>query len=249
MAKSFFSLLCCLCLSVSCSAGVKDYKIKVEKSYPHSTSAYTQGLFFHNDTLYESTGGYGESAFRKLELSSGKVLKEVSFSRKYFGEGSCMLGGNLYILTWTNNVAFVYDAATLKYKKTYSYPCEGWGLTTDGEFLYASDGSNKIYVLTPEFQLKRTIFVKVEGRNLRLLNELEWIDGKIWANVYQTDMIVIIDPATGEVQGRVDCSGLLPESLRTPATDVLNGIAVNSKGEIYLTGKNWPKIYKVSLKH
>ncbi|MCR5759796.1 MAG: glutaminyl-peptide cyclotransferase [Bacteroidales bacterium] len=237
-------LLACI---VSCAAGVKDYKAMVVSSYPHDTGAYTQGLFFHGDTLYESTGQYGESSFRMVNLETGKVLRNIAFSDKYFGEGSCMLGGKLYILTWTNKVAFVYDAATLKYERTWSYPREGWGLTTDGSKLYASDGSNRIYVLTPDFKLERTIYVKLEGAPLRYLNELEWVDGKIWANVYTTDMIVVIDPKDGKVESRIDCSALWPHKLRTPDADVLNGIAVNSKGEIFLTGKNWPRLYKVRL--
>ena len=141
----------------------------------------------------------------------------------------------------------MYNAETLIYESSWSYPREGWGLTTDGEFLYASDGTNRIYVLTPDFKLKRTIFVSIDGRPLRYLNELEWVDGKIWANVYTTDMIVIIDPSNGKVTDRIDCTGLLPNNLRDRDTDVLNGIAVNSKGEIFLTGKNWPKLYKVKL--
>ena len=238
-------VLCFLCMA--CSAGPRDYRATVLESYPHDHSAYTQGLFFQNDTLYETTGQYGESSLRKLDLKSGKVLEKVNFSRKYFAEGSCVLDGKLYILTWTSKVAFVYDAQTLKYEATWSYPREGWGLTTDGELLYASDGSNKIYVLSSDFKLQRTIFVSLEGRPLRFLNELEWIDGKIWANVYTTDMLVVIDPADGKVEARIDCSGLLPVNQRTPDTDVLNGIAVNSKGEIFLTGKNWSKLFKVKI--
>ena len=238
-------VLCFLCMA--CSAGPRDYRATVLESYPHDHAAYTQGLFFQNDTLYETTGQYGESSLRKLDLKSGKVLEKVNFSRKYFAEGSCVLDGKLYVLTWTSKVAFVYDAQTLKYEATWSYPREGWGLTTDGTYLYASDGSNKIYVLDGDFKLKRTIFVSIDGRPLRYLNELEWIDGKIWANVYTTDMLVVIDPADGKVEARIDCSGLLPVNQRTPDTDVLNGIAVNSKGEIFLTGKNWPKLFKVKI--
>ena len=241
------AIIICLLSCLSCSAKVKDYKVSVVKSYPHDASAYTQGLFFHGNALFESTGQFGESGFRKVDLESGRSLRKISFGRKYFAEGSCILGDKLYILTWTNKVAFVYDAKTLKYLQTWSYPREGWGLTTDGSLLYASDGSNRIYVLSDDFRLQRTILVKLEGRNLRYLNELEWIDGKIWANVYTTDLIVVIDPESGEVEARIDCSGLLPESLRTVSTDVLNGIAVNSAGEIFLTGKNWPRIYQVEL--
>lgn len=238
-------LLLFLCLA--CSAGPREHRVQVLESYPHDRAAYTQGLFFHSDTLYETTGQYGESSLRKVDFKSGEVLEKVNFSRKYFAEGSCVLDGRLYILTWTSKVAFVYNAESLKYEATWSYPREGWGLTTDGEFLYASDGSNKIYVLSSDFKLQRTIFVSLDGRPLRFLNELEWVDGKIWANVYTTDMIVVIDPESGKVTDKIDCSGLLPANLRTADTDVLNGIAVNSKGEIFLTGKNWPKLYKVKV--
>ena len=230
-----------------CAARVKQYKAEVVQEYTHDTGAYTQGLFFHGGHFYESTGQFGESTFREVDLATGQVLSRMNFQQKYFAEGSVMLDGKLYILTWLNKVAFVYDAQTLEYESTWSYPREGWGLTTDGTFLYASDGSNKIYVLSPDFKLQRTIFVKLEGRNLRYLNELEWIDGKIWANVYTTDLIVVINPESGEVEARIDCGGLLPEKLRTRDTDVLNGIAVNSKGQIFLTGKNWPEIYEVKL--
>ena len=240
---SILSLFACL----ACSAKVKDYKVEVLAQYPHDRGAYTQGLFFHADTLYETTGQYGESTLRIVDLQTGEAVRQVNFARKYFAEGSCMLDGKIYILTWTSKVAFVYDAATLKYESTWSYPREGWGLTTDGENLYASDGSNLIYVLSPDFKLQRSIRVKIDGKPLRWLNELEWIDGKIWANVYTTDMIVIIDPKSGEVEGRIDCSGLLPRKLQTSDTDVLNGIALNSKGEIFLTGKNWPRLYKVKV--
>ena len=222
------------------------YGVQVVKEYPHDTGAYTQGLFFDGDQLYESTGQYRESSFRKVDLDTGKPLKSLKFADKYFAEGSVMLDGNLYILTWTNKVAFIYGASDLKYKKTYSYPREGWGLTTDGKSLIASDGSSKLYFLTGEFALERSIDVKMNGRPIRYLNELEWIDGKIWANVYMTDVIVIINPESGEVEGVVDCEGLLPEKLRRPSTDVLNGIACHD-GRIFLTGKYWPRLYEVKL--
>ena len=240
---AILSLFFCL----ACSAGPKDYKITVLESYPHDRGAYTQGLFFRADTLFETTGQYGESSLRKVELTTGKVLEQVNFSRRYFAEGSCILDGKLYILTWNEKVAFAYNPDTFKYESAWSYPREGWGLTTDGKLLYASDGTDRIYVLDGNFKLQRTIWVKLNGRPLRFLNELEWIDGKIWANVYTTDVIVVIDPKDGSVVSRIDCTGLLPDRLRTPDTDVLNGIAVNKKGEIFLTGKNWPKIYKVKL--
>ena len=241
-------ILCLLLCAVSCKAGTpRRYKIEVVKEYSHDTGAYTQGLFFHGGDLYESTGQYGESSMRKVELQTGRVLRKLDFSRKFFAEGSVILGDNLYILTWTNKVAFVYDAATLDYIQTYSYPREGWGLTTDGKQLIASDGSPRLYFLSPEFKLQKSLTVKLNGRPVRYLNELEWIDGRIWANVYTTDLLLIINPSNGEVEATVDCSGLLPDKLRKPDTDVLNGIAVDSSGRIFLTGKNWPRLYEVKL--
>lgn len=239
--------VCVLCSILSCSAKVERYKIEVVNAYPHDTGSYTQGLFWHDGSLYESTGLNGKSTFRKVDLQSGKALTKLPFNKKYFVEGSVMLGDKLYILTWTNKVIFIYDANTLEYRSTYSYPREGWGLTTDGKSLISSDGSSRIYFLTPELKFERSINVTLNGRAVRYLNELEWIDGRIWANVYTTDTIVIINPDTGVVEATVDCEGLLPERLRTPDTDVLNGIAVDSEGRIFLTGKNWPELYEVKL--
>lgn len=239
--------ICVLCSILSCSAKVERYKIEVVKAYPHDTGSYTQGLFWHDGSLYESTGLNGKSTFRKVDLQSGQALTKLPFNKKYFVEGSVILGDKLYILTWTNKVIFIYDADTLEYRSTYSYPREGWGLTTDGRSLISSDGSSRIYFLTPELKFERSINVTLNGRAVRYLNELEWIDGRIWANVYTTDTIVIINPDTGIVEATVDCEGLLPERLRTYDTDVLNGIAVNSEGRIFLTGKNWPELYEVKL--
>lgn len=239
--------ICVLCSILSCSAKVERYKIEVVKAYPHDTESYTQGLFWHDGSLYESTGLNGKSTFRKVDLQSGQALTKLPFNKKYFVEGSVILGDKLYILTWTNKVVFIYDANTLEYRSTYSYPREGWGLTTDGRSLISSDGSSRIYFLTPELKFERSINVTLNGRAVRYLNELEWIDGRIWANVYTTDTIVIINPDTGIVEATVDCEGLLPERLRTYDTDVLNGIAVDSEGRIFLTGKNWPELYEVKL--
>ena len=233
----------------ACSAKVRSYTVEVVKEYPHDAKAYTQGLFFHDGRFYESTGQYGESSFRIVDLKTGKVERKLDFNRKYFGEGSVILGEKMYMLTWTNKVAFVYNANNLEYEKTYSYPREGWGLTTDGKLLVASDGSSRIWFLTPDMKLDHSINVTLNGKPLRFLNELEWIDGKIWANIYTTDIIAIIDPKSGVVEATIDCTGLLPRSLRTPDTDVLNGIARDpATGKIYITGKNWPVLYEIKLK-
>lgn len=229
-------------------AKVKHYVPETVAEYPHDTDSYTQGLFFCDGQMYESTGQHGKSTFRKVDLATGKAEKRIDFDRKYFVEGSSVLGGELFILTWESRVAFIYDAETLKYKTAWNYPREGWGLTTDGRQLIASDGSANLYFMDNRFNVQRKVQVTLNGRPVALLNELEWIGGKIWANVYTSDEIVIIDPKDGKVTGVIDCRGLLPRSLRTPDTDVLNGIAYEPKsGKIYLTGKNWPKLYEIRL--
>ena len=235
-------------LAGACSqAQVKQYGIKVVKEYPHRTDAYTQGLFFQDGILWETTGQYGESTIRTVDLASGEPTQLKKLNAKYFGEGSVILDGVLYVLTWTNKVAFKYDAATLTYQKTLSYPREGWGITTDGKQLIASDGSANLFFLDKDLKLLKRLPVTMNGRSLRYLNEMEWIDGKIWANVYTTDTIVIINPADGKVEAAIDCSGLLPRKLRKKDTDVLNGIALDAEGRIYLTGKKWPRLYQVEL--
>lgn len=235
------------CITCACQAQVKQYRPKVVKEYPHDVAAYTQGLFFHDGILYETTGQYGTSTIRTVDLATGQPIVEKKLNRKYFGEGSAILNGDLFVLTWTNKVAFRYDAKTLNYKQTLSYPREGWGLTTDGKRLIASDGTSTLYFLDENLKTQGKLQVTLNGKPLRNLNELEWIDGKIWANVYLTDMIVIIDPKSGKVEGALDCTGLLPNSLYTSATDVLNGIALDASGHIYLTGKNWPRMYQIEL--
>jgi len=248
MRKLFPALCILVVIAAGCQAKTKRYKIEVVNQYPHDVTSYTQGLFFVGDTLYESTGQWGESTFRIVDLQSGNALRKLDFNEKYFVEGSVIFKDKLYILTWTNKVVFVYDPVTLEYQSTLSYPREGWGLTTDGESLIASDGSSKIFFMDENLKVSRTIDVRVDGRPVRYLNELEYIDGKIWANVYTTDTIVIIDPANGKVESMVDCTGLLPRQLRTKDTDVLNGIAYEqSTGKIYLTGKYWKRMYEVKL--
>ena len=237
-----FSLLSCA------DATVKEYKLEVVAEYTHDTDSYTQGLFFHNGKMYETTGLNGKSTLRLVDMQTGKPLKKLDFDKKYFLEGSVVLGENLYILTWENRVAFIYDADTMEYKSSWTYPREGWGITTDGRQLIASDGSANLYFMDGDFKLDRKVTVTFDDRPVRWLNELEYIDGKIWANIYTTDEIAIINPKNGKVEGVVDCRGLLPNRLRKPSTDVLNGIAFNpDDGRIYLTGKNWPKLYEIKI--
>lgn len=236
-------------LLLSCTeAKVKEYRLEVVAEYPHDTESYTQGLFFHEGRMYESTGQHGMSTFREVDIETGKALRRLDFDEKYFVEGSVIFGDNLYILTWESKVAFIYDAETLEYKSSWTYPREGWGLTTDGKRLIATDGSATLFFMDGNFALERRQLVTLNGQPVRYLNELEYIDGKIWANVYTYDEILIIDPKDGKVEGVIDCRGLLPKKLHTVTTDVLNGIAYDPEdGKIYLTGKNWPKLYEVRI--
>ena len=235
-------------LPVSCGAKVRNWRPQVVASHPHDETSYTQGLFFHDGVLYESTGQYGESTMRVVDPETGKALKRLDFDRKYFVEGSVILDGKLYILTWTNKLVFVYDAGTLEYEKTLGYPREGWGLTTDGKQLIASDGSSRLYFMDSALKVQRTVTVRLNDRPVRYLNELEYIDGKIWANVYMSDVILIINPSDGKVEGAVDCTGLLPRQYQDQRTDVLNGIAYNpDDGRIYLTGKYWKRMFEIRL--
>ena len=237
-----------LLAAVSCgTTKVQEYKVKVVREYPHDITSYTQGLFFYGDTLYESTGQWGESTFRTVDLATGDALTRMDFSRQYFVEGSVIFGDTLYILTWTNNLVFLYDAATLEYKATVAYPRQGWGITTDGQQLVSSDGSSYLYFMDADLNVLRRQRVTKDGKPVYDLNELEYIDGKVWANVYTTDTIVIINPADGVVEATIDCRGLLPYKDRTRKTDVLNGIAVDKEGRIFLTGKYWPKMYEIEL--
>lgn len=250
----FKGLIFCLLALATCSCAgaavpVKKYKLEVVAEYPHDPTSYTQGLFFDSEgRLFESTGQKGESKFREVSLETGQPVRNIDFGNKYFMEGSTMMDGKMFLLTWTNRIAFIYDAATLQYQKGILYPREGWGLTNDGKYLIASDGSSQLFFMDTKYSVKRTIVVKRNGKPVKYLNELEYINGKIWANVYTSDNIVIINPSSGEVEGIVDCKGLLPDALRDDTTDVLNGIAYNPvNGKIYLTGKNWKRLYEVKL--
>lgn len=236
--------------TITSSNEIARYVIQVEEELNHSTDRYTQGLFFHEGQLYESAGQYGESAFFKTDFESGKVLSTIPFPKKYFLEGACVLDDKIYIITWNEGECFVYDLNTLKGETKFRYKGEGWGLTTDGKYLIMSDGTSLISFRDPkDFSVKRQIPVSYKGKALQYINELEYIDGKIWANVYTTDKIVIINPNNGVVEGEIDCTNLLKAEDRDERTDVLNGIAINDiDGSIYITGKYWPKMFRVKVK-
>ncbi len=257
-SKHFLFLFVFFFMSVNTlySQSAKRVRVKVLQEYPHNVKSYTQGLFFHNGIMYESTGQYGESKFLIVNYKSGKIFRQWIFPNKYFIEGSCYLNGRLYILTWQENKCFVYKLPPHK-KVTdndlerigeINYRGEGWGITTDGKQLIMSDGSSYLSFLDPDsFYCFNKIQVTLDGKPIDYLNELEFINGKIWANVYGSDAIVIINPDSGVIEVLIDCRDLLPESLKTAKTDVLNGIAYNPEDNgVYVTGKYWPLLYKIS---
>lgn len=220
----------------------------VLSDYPHDTNAFTQGLTFTRTGLVESTGGYGSSEVRLVTLNTGISQRRYRFNREYFGEGSTVLNGRIYAVTWLNQKGFVFDERSLNPIDTFTYHGEGWGLTNDGKDLVMSNGSSTISWYSPEnMQYLRSVNVTRDGRSVKDLNELEWIEGKIWANVWQQPIIVIIDPATGVVNSVLDCSALIPDSSRWPGERVLNGIAYDSVNKrVFVTGKLWPKLYEIS---
>lgn len=221
---------------------------EVVKSYPHDQGAFTEGLLWHDGALYESTGLTGRSDVRRVDLESGAVLRSASLPNQAFAEGLARVGDSLVQITYNEGRAFVYDAATLNRTAEFRYSGEGWGLTFDGKSLIMSDGSSMLTFRDPTtFQALRRIQVTVGGKPLGAVNEMEFIDGKIWANIWLTDIIVQIDPKTGQVTGHLDLSGLLGPGVR-PAdkNDVLNGIAYDpDSGRVFVTGKRWPRLFEI----
>lgn len=226
------------------------YSYEVVHAWPHDRKAFTQGLVFLDGELLESTGGNGASSLRRVELESGRVAQQVSLAYQFFGEGLAVMGRRIFQLTWQNGKCFVYDLASFRKTGEFSYSGEGWGLTTDERQLIMSDGTEQLRFLNPDtFEIIRSIKVTVNGQPLRFLNELEYIKGEILANVWQTDLVVRISPADGKVVGVINLSGLLPAAERDGSTDVLNGIAYDrATDRIFVTGKNWPKLYEIRLK-
>jgi len=224
--------------------------ITVLAKFPHDPAAFTQGLLYADGLFYESAGLYGQSTLRKVEPKTGAVLLEKRLDAQYFAEGLALLEGKLYQLTWKENTGFIYDPQDFRQLGTFSYPTEGWGLTTDGSSLILSDGSATLYFLDPQtLQTTRALQVNLDGAPLDRLNELEYIRGEIYANIWYKDLIARIDPASGEVVGVIDCGSLRDGEGAPGPNDVLNGIAYDARGDrLYLTGKNWPWIYEVSLR-
>lgn len=227
----------------------KNYTYIVKNSYPHKRTSYTQGLQFIDGVMWEGTGEYGSSALQTIELTTGRVNVINRLPDSQFGEGITVLGDKVYQLTWHSNTAYVYDRESGKELKKLRYSGEGWGLTSDGVNLYMSNGSESIYEIDPEtFERKRKITVTNKGEVVDYINELEWINGKIWANVYTTDVVVIIEPKSGVIEGVIDLTNILPLSERTSTTDVLNGIAYDIEGDrVFVTGKNWSKIFEIKI--
>ncbi len=227
---------------------IMTYKVITE--YKHDKNAYTQGLEFYNNQLYESTGLNGKSTLRKSDYKSGEILNIVKLDYEYFGEGLTIINDKIYQLTWKNNIGFIYD---LDFNKIgnfdYGKSKEGWGLCNDGNFIYKSDGTNKIWILDPEtLEEIRFIEVLTNRSKIKNINELEYIDGKIYANTYQfnRDVVIVINPLNGVVEKVIDFSGIRDRVTQKPELDVMNGIAYFD-GKIFVTGKNWDKLFEVEV--
>ncbi|GAA4927178.1 glutaminyl-peptide cyclotransferase [Mucilaginibacter defluvii] len=237
------------------------YTFKVEKVYPHDTSSYTEGLEYHDGFLFESDGGYltppegedvtGQSSLRRVDLNTGKVVQQAMVDPKVFAEGITIVGDKIVQLTYKEKIGYVYDKKSFKLLKTFSYTAgtEGWGLCFDGEKIYNTDGSNSILFLDKnDYHQIGAINVYDNEKQIDQVNELEYIDGKLYANVYLSDDILVIDPKTGAVLAKIDMSSLYPKEKRNANADVLNGIAYDTKGKrIFVTGKNWDKLFQVKF--
>ncbi len=228
---------------------VPDYSYKIVNTYPHDNGAFTQGLVFANDVIYEGTGLYGKSSLRKLDLETGKVLQSYELPAQYFGEGITVFQDIIIQLTWKSNMGFVYDQSSFKLLHDFTYATEGWGITHDGERLIISDGTSTLHFLDPEtFSTIGHIEVCNNDTPIDKLNELEYINGQIYANIWQTDYIAIINPQSGQVSGWIDLSGLLSSQYCNEPVDVLNGIAYDTVNDrLLVTGKLWPWLFEIKL--
>ena len=225
------------------------YGYRVVKTYPHDRTAFTQGLEYRDGFLYEGTGMFGRSSVRKLDLDSGRIIQRYDLPQPFFGEGITVLNQQILELTWQSQTGFVYDKSNFQVLRSFDYPGEGWGLTNDGKQIYMSDGSANIRVWdSATLKEIRRITVKDGATPVTQLNELEWVRGEIYANVWQTDRIARISPVDGRVLGWIDLTGILPKSERPDLDVVLNGIAYDAAGDcLFVTGKLWPKIFEIKL--
>ncbi|MCP5345275.1 MAG: glutaminyl-peptide cyclotransferase [Pseudomonadales bacterium] len=231
------------------SAQTPVYGYEVIGRFPHEPTAYTQGLRFHDGMMYEGTGRRGQSLLKRYQLEDGQVALSKRLGNRYFGEGIEIVGDRIYQLTWQAHMVFVYDLETFEQLDTFFNPTEGWGLTYDGSQLILSDGSANLYFVDPgNFVTDRKIQVTLDGNPVPSLNELEYIDGEVWANIWQTDFIVRIDPASGKVNALVNLTGLSAQTVRTDPEAVLNGIAYDVEGDrLLVTGKLWSDIFQIRL--
>jgi glutaminyl-peptide cyclotransferase len=227
------------------------YTYNIINTYPHDVGAYTQGLEFFNDTLYESTGQYGTSTLRKVDFRTGEVFEKTELSDQYFGEGLSILNGNIYQLTWKEGEGLIYNLESLKKTGSFKYnnSKEGWGLCNDGKQFYKSDGTEKIWILNSETLAEETFIQPTTNKSISTqLNELEWVEGKIYANTYQKDGVAIINPTSGAIEGIINFKGLRDKVSQHPKLDVLNGIAYNpNTKKLYVTGKNWDKLFEIEI--
>ncbi|MGB6827563.1 MAG: glutaminyl-peptide cyclotransferase [Terracidiphilus sp.] len=239
-----------LCLTMAAAGWAQPADgYRVVHAYPHDPQAFTQGLVYIDGHIYESTGLNGRSSLRMVDLATGKVQQEFDLPQQYFGEGLAPWGSTLVQLTWQNHVAFVYDRFSFRWLRTIPCPWDGWGLTEDGKSLILSDGSSTLRFLDPSsFHERREITVKDHGKPIDKLNELEYIHGEIYANIWYSDRIARISPATGAVLGWIDLTGLLPAAERTNPDAVLNGIAYDAAHDrLFVTGKLWPKLFEIKV--
>jgi len=246
----FACLVCIWTCAADSHAAVPIYGYDVVHTYPHDPTAFTEGLFYLNGFLYESTGLEQHSSIRKVRLETGEVVQRIDVPAQFFGEGIVNWKGHLISLTWKSHLGFVRDLATFKVQRQFQYEGEGWALTQDGKQILMSDGTPEIRLLNPQtLKPSGRIQVTLEGKPVSNLNELEWVKGEIYANVWQTNVIVRIDPHTGDVVGLINMAGLLSASdVINGQTDVLNGIAYDAKGDrLFVTGKNWPKLFEIRL--
>lgn len=225
------------------------YGYEVVNRYPHNNQFFTQGLLIEDGRLYENTGRYGQSALMEVRLEDGEVLRSRALGPRYFGEGIAVAEGRIYQLTWRENAVFVYDLETFELLDSHYLPTEGWGLTYDGDRLLLSDGTDRLYYVDPEgFQVKGSVQITLEDRPLHNVNELEYIHGEVWANIWMTDRLARIDPDTGRVKAIVDLTGLRQQTRVGGSEAVLNGIAWDAvEDRVFVTGKLWEHLFEISV--